>query len=126
MVSPSSVSARWLGARRGRWLVVVGWLLAAGVGGAYQGTLNDEVTTDNRLFLPDDAEATEARELIEQRFDGGDTAAALVVYHRSGGLTDEDRSTIADDGERFAQIDGVRDVSPGVGADGVGDDGRRR
>lgn len=123
MVSPSSVSARWLGARRGRWLVVVGWLLAASVGGAYQGTLNDEVTTDNRLFLPDDAEATEARELIEQRFDGGDTAAALVVYHRSGGLTDEDRSTIADDGERFAQIDGVRDVSPGVGADVVGDDG---
>lgn len=123
IVSPSSVSARWLGTRRRRWIAVAGWLVAAAIGGAYQGPLNEEVTTDNRLFLPDDVEATQARELVEKRFAGGDTTAALVVYHRAGGLTGTDRARIAADGERLGQLEGVRDATPAAEPDGISSDG---
>src|SRR4051794_24920102 len=89
----------------------------------YQGPLNEEVTSDNRLFLPDDAEATEARHVVEADFPGGDTTAALVVYHRPGGLKASDRESIRDQGRQLAAVAGVRRVQVPTEPASVSEDG---
>ena len=52
--------------------------------------------TSRRSFLPGDAESTTALEVTE-RLQGGETAPTVIVYRRDGGLTAEDRRTIASD-----------------------------
>jgi RND superfamily putative drug exporter len=94
--------ARLVTGRRSKWLVVAVWLLLTVPFGVLGGQLAD--ATDNRTesFLPAEAESTEALRVQEQRFRGGETVTALIVYRRVGGLTDADRAEIAADAERAA------------------------
>ena len=94
--------ARIVTGRRSKWLVVLAWILLTVPFGALGSKLAD--ATDNRTesFLPADAESTEALRVQEQRFPGGETVTGLIVYRRTGGLTDADRAEIAADAERAA------------------------
>ena len=89
--------------RRAKWIVAVVWLVvifmgvnAAGLPAKYTDAEKNESTS----FLPGDAESTKALEAVEE-LQGGETAAAVVVYQRDGGLTAADRAVIAEDRENF-------------------------
>jgi len=88
--------------RRVKWIVAAFWLVvfmgvnAAGLPAKYTDAQENESTS----FLPGDAESTKALKAVED-LQGGETAAAVVVYRRDGGLTDADRQTIAKNREEF-------------------------
>jgi RND superfamily putative drug exporter len=66
---------------------------------------SDAEDNESASFLPGDAESTKALSATE-RLQGGELAPAVVVYHRDGRLTAEDRRTIAAD---RAELNGLRE-----------------
>ncbi len=98
--------AGWASGRRTKWYVVGFWVLLLAVS-----TLPGQLTevTEDRIssFLPDDSEAIVADKVIEERFPGGQTTSSVIVYHRDGGLTDEDQQTIATEAEEVAGVEFV-------------------
>ena len=88
--------------RRVKWLVAAFWLVvfmgvnAAGLPAKYTDAQENESTS----FLPGDAESTKALQAVEE-LQGGENAAAVVVYRRDGGLTDADRQVIEEDRRTF-------------------------
>ena len=79
--------ARFVTGRRTKFLVPVLWLLLVAVMAPLGGKLQDEVTDDTESFLPESAESTEVVRLLGDRFENGQTANAIVIYRREGGLT---------------------------------------
>jgi RND superfamily putative drug exporter len=63
---------------------------------------NNEAST----WLPGSAESTKVVEELEKTVNPNDIPT-LVVYHRDGGLTDEDFAAIEEQAQEIAQIDGV-------------------
>jgi RND superfamily putative drug exporter len=98
--------ARWASGRRTKWYVVGFWVLLLAVS-----TLPGQLTevTEDRIssFLPDDSDAIVADKVIQERFPGGQTTSSVIVYHREGGLTDEDQQTIASEAEEVAGVEFV-------------------
>ena len=96
--------ARWASGRRTKWWVVGFWVFLLAIS-----TLPGQLTevTEDRIssFLPDDADAIVADKVIEERFPGGQTTTSVIVYHRDGGLTDEDQATIASEAEEVAGLE---------------------
>ena len=88
--------------RRVKWIVALVWLLvfmgvnAAGLPAKY----TDAQQNESSSFLPGDAESTKALAAVEE-LQGGENAAAVVVYRRDGGLTAADREVIAEDRSNF-------------------------
>jgi RND superfamily putative drug exporter len=88
--------------RRAKWLVAAAWLAvflgvnASGLPAKYTDAQENESTS----FLPGDAESTKALKAVEE-IQGGETAAAVVVYRRDGGLTAADQQVIAEDRRNF-------------------------
>jgi RND superfamily putative drug exporter len=78
-----------------RYFLVVGWLVAAALFGAFAPSLSQAGSADETSFLPHDAESLTARQVIADGFPN-DTApaVALIVFSRQGGLTDADRAAI--------------------------------
>lgn len=75
---------------RGKWVVIVAWVLLAAVLIPLAPSLSDVVTNDSTTFLPDDAESTDVQTLIDERFPSSTTPAILVFYSEDG-LTEEQR-----------------------------------
>lgn len=91
---------RWLFAlpagRRAKWVVLGGWLIILAAALPFAGKLF-EVTNDNAdTYLPGSAESTEALKLQEE-FSRGESEAAVVVYERGSGITQADRTLVAQD-----------------------------
>ncbi len=88
--------------RRVKWIVALAWLLVfMGVNGAgLPAKYTDAQQNESTSFLPGDAESTKALQAVEE-IQGGETAAAVVVYRRDGGLTAADRQVIAEDRRNF-------------------------
>lgn len=102
------------GSRRSLWVAVVvalGWVALAGVLGPLTGRLSEVQTNDNASFLPADAEATEAREWT-QRFNDTEVTPAIVVYERSGGLTQDDLAIIQQHSQEFGELPDVATPLP--------------
>lgn len=78
--------------RLGRWAVILLWIAALGAVMTLAPALSDVSEQDSGNFLPDDAEATRARELASERF-ASDETPAFIVFHRADGLTDDDRAS---------------------------------
>ncbi|MBI3685894.1 MAG: MMPL family transporter [Actinobacteria bacterium] len=83
--------------------IVVGWFVILAVAGSFGGKLNEVQKNDNASFLPASAEATRAQSVIT-KFVERETAPAIVVYQRAGGLTDGDRAKVVADAARFAAV----------------------
>ncbi len=78
-----------------RFGLVAGWVIAAIGFGILGPSLASVGSADETSFLPRDAESLAARQVIAQSFPS--TAApsvALIVFSKTGGLTDADRSAI--------------------------------
>ena len=95
---------------RAKWVVIAAWLVAALALGPLQPRLQEATVNDPAAFLPAEAESTRVLELLGDRFASGRTAAALVVYRNTDGLTAADEKAIAADVAAFDEVPGSRGV----------------
>jgi RND superfamily putative drug exporter len=93
--------------RRLVWLLIAGWLVVAGALSPLQTKLPGVENNDNAAFLPAGAESTEVGRVLRDRFPGGQSVPALLVYQRPGGLAGSDWTAIADDARRAGQVAGA-------------------
>lgn len=91
--------------RRGKWVIFLVWVGAIFVivAADLPGRFTDAEQNDSTSFLPGDAESTRALEITE-RLNDAETAPTVVVYHRDGGLTAQDRAAIARDTAQLNRI----------------------
>jgi RND superfamily putative drug exporter len=87
--------------RRGKWVILVIWILAAGVMSPLGSKLSDVTTDDTESFLPSSAESTEVVRTLDHEFPSKETALALVVYQNKDGLTPADFAKIRTDAQRI-------------------------
>jgi putative drug exporter of the RND superfamily len=86
--------------------LAVFWLLFGLAGGSYQGKLSQVQKNDNAAYLPATAESTKVDKASE-RFSSVQSVPGFIVYQRTGGLTDADKTKIAADATTFRSISGV-------------------
>jgi putative drug exporter of the RND superfamily len=95
--------------RRGKWIVVVFWVVVLVVAGPLAGKLTGVQKNDAVEWLPQSAESTKVFKLSEQ-FGTDDEAPAVVVYERPGGITPADLAAATADKATFTKITGVVDA----------------
>ncbi|MFB7915482.1 MMPL family transporter [Streptomyces sp. NPDC056061] len=91
------------GGRRGKWLVLAAWLIAAMALGALAGKLGEVQDTSANAFLPRGAESAQVNTELE-KFRTDDLLPAVAVYSTEGALTDEVRQKVDADRTAFAEI----------------------
>jgi uncharacterized membrane protein YdfJ with MMPL/SSD domain len=78
-----------------RFVLVAGWVVGAVAFGLLGPSLSQVGSADETSFLPKSAESLAARQVIAEAFPNDSApSTALVVFSRSGGLTDADRAAI--------------------------------
>jgi RND superfamily putative drug exporter len=90
--------------RRAKWIVLLLWLVPVLALGGFSGKLNGAEKNDPSNFTPSGAESTAVSHLETTVFPGGHESTAIVVYHRSSGLSVADRVRVQDD---FAYFSGA-------------------
>ncbi|MCO5178081.1 MAG: MMPL family transporter [Thermomicrobiales bacterium] len=73
--------------RRGKWVVLLIWIVVAGAIISMSPMLSDISTNDRLRFLPADAESTRAAEMVRDAYPQS-TTPAIIVFHAPDGLTD--------------------------------------
>src|SRR5579871_5995219 len=86
--------------------IVGGWLLLAAVAAPFAMRLSSLQKNDLADFLPSTAEATRVLKL-EAGFQNARVVPAVIVFERSGPITDADRSTVAAQTSRLSGLKGV-------------------
>src|SRR3712207_6056691 len=94
-------------------LVILGWVIAAVVFGSIGAGLADKTEDDFASFLPEGAESAEVQELLADRFGNGEALSGLIVYHRDGGLNEQDQGRIQSDAQA------IEDAIPVVGSPAI-------
>jgi RND superfamily putative drug exporter len=111
--------ARAVSGRRSKWVVIAIWIgLLVALAPASM-TLS-EVTTDETATadsLPEDSQSARLAETIGDRFPGGESLLALVVYSREGRLSPTDQAIVLRDAEEIRRVEGVGRVQPPFGPD---------
>lgn len=94
--------------RRSKWIVLALWIVVLVGGATLAGKLTGVQDNDAESWLPGNAESTKAFS-ESAAFTSTTAIPAVVVYERSGGLTDADRAKAEADAEEFAgfpELDG--------------------
>ncbi|WP_210650298.1 MMPL family transporter [Nocardioides sp. SYSU D00065] len=91
-----------------KWIVLAAALVLTGVMGGFSTQLTEVQDNEASSWLPESAESTKVLEALSETVDPNDIPT-LVVYHREGGLTDDDLAAMEADGEEIAALDGVTD-----------------
>ncbi|CAH0190179.1 MULTISPECIES: MMPL family transporter [unclassified Microbacterium] len=95
-------------------LLIIAWLVAAGMGGPLFGKVSEVSSNDQTSYLPTSAEATEVQNLLGE-FNDSDAIPAVVVFVGDGALDDDQLSAIDSAIENAPDVDGVSaEVSPGL------------
>ncbi|MER8187697.1 MMPL family transporter [Kitasatospora sp. NPDC094015] len=118
-MSPTGRLAALPCGRRSKWIVLGLWVILLVVAGPLAGKLTDAEDNEASSWLPGSAESTQV--LVEQRtFQPVDTAQAVVVYERPGGVSAADQAKAARDAASFATLPHVagRVIGPQLSADG--------
>ncbi|WP_405010562.1 MMPL family transporter [Kitasatospora sp. NBC_01539] len=118
-MSPSAKIAALPCGRRAKWFVLAFWLVLLVVAVPLAGKLADVEDNEASSWLPGNAESTQVLE-AQRGFFPVDTAQAVVVYERDGGITAADRAVAVRDAAAFADAPHVAGVvvGPQVSADG--------
>jgi RND superfamily putative drug exporter len=97
----------WLPSRKvNAWIVLVFWLVVAGVSMGPAGKLTQAQENDNAAWLPTGAESTEVLERMAA-FQSPDEIPALVVFERDGGVTRDDSAAVAAMTEEMSTLEDV-------------------
>jgi RND superfamily putative drug exporter len=80
--------------RKARFVVLAIWIVIVAGIGSLAPKLDNAEKNDSSSFLPGSAESSKVIKAIRQ-YPGGETAAAVILYHRSGGLSAHDLALIA-------------------------------
>ncbi|WP_202512014.1 MMPL family transporter [Streptomyces sp. SID3343] len=92
--------------RRSKWVVLVLWVILLAVAMPLSSKLTDAQNNEVSSWLPANAESTKV--INEQKAFRPDTSVpAVIVYERASGLSDADRSAIADDITKFRTAEGI-------------------
>ncbi|AQU68802.1 MMPL family transporter [Streptomyces niveus] len=83
------------------WAVVGLWVVVIAVAAMFAGKLSDVSRDEAVDYLPASADSTHV-EKVRQELPGGETTDLIVVYHRDGGLTADDRTTAEEQLARVA------------------------
>jgi RND superfamily putative drug exporter len=89
-----------------KWVVLVVAVVITGFMGMFSAKLADVQNNEASSWLPESAESTRVLEDLSESVDPNDIPT-LVVYHRDGGLTDDDLAQMEADGPEIAELDGV-------------------
>lgn len=100
--------ANFVTGRRGKWLVLVAWLIAVFALMPLGSKLSDATQDETAAFLPQSSESKEVVDILNRDFDAGETSVGLIVYERQGGLTATDKRLIA---EQAAEIQGSNNIN---------------
>jgi RND superfamily putative drug exporter len=102
--------------RRGKWVVLVLWLIAVFAVFPLGSKLTDETTDSTESFLPASAESTEVVKRLEHDFPQGETDTGIVVYKNADGLTPADKQKILADAKAIqaAGPDKIHLVEPPI------------
>ncbi|MBY9077723.1 MMPL family transporter [Paenibacillus sp. HN-1] len=84
---------QWLSGRTGKWVMLLVWIIIVGVLNAVWPAVNSQVD-NNAANLPDSAASVQAAAVAEREFPSDDGVPALLVWHREGGMKDEDLAHI--------------------------------
>ncbi|MEA2221298.1 MAG: putative drug exporter of the superfamily [Solirubrobacteraceae bacterium] len=90
--------------RRSRWAVLVAWLALMAVAAPLTMKLNAEKVDQTTSLLPANSVSAEVTKTLAKRFKGGSGRPAILLYHRSGGLTEADKARIARDASEAAKV----------------------
>ncbi len=96
-------------------LVILVWLVVAGVGGPVFGKISEVATNDQTSFLPASADATKVQERAAD-FRQASGAPAIVVLDRDGGLTPDDLAAARRIADTIGERDDVQGTSPVIRA----------
>src|SRR3954463_6426933 len=93
------------GRPRAKWVVFAAWVLVVFASFALNlpGKFADAEQNESTSFLPGDAESTKALQQTE-KLTRGEQAPLVVVYRRTGGLTQADLTRIAADRAAFNRL----------------------
>jgi putative drug exporter of the RND superfamily len=80
--------------RIARFVILGVWILVAAFIGSLAGKLDNAEKNESSSFLPGSAESSKVIKDIK-RYPGGETASAVILYKRAGGLTRRDLAQIA-------------------------------
>src|SRR3954468_4741808 len=89
-------------------LLILGWLVAASIGGPYFGRVDEVSSNDATSYLPASADATRVQQRLAS-FTGGDSVPAVLVFVADRGrLTDAQLGSVRDSIEEAGRVAGVR------------------
>src|SRR5690242_4849464 len=89
-----------------KWIVLAAWLVILGVSGGFAQKLTDVQDNEASSWLPSSAETTRALEGLRP-FQDPNAIPTVVVYHRSGGLSQQDLQAISSQLPKIQAMDGV-------------------
>jgi RND superfamily putative drug exporter len=108
-------------ARRRSWarvllpaVLIVAWLVGAGLGGPLFGRIDEVSSNDRTAYLPESADATQVQKLLGE-FTDSDSVPAVAVFVASHALTDSEADALTEAVADAGAVDGVgADASPAI------------
>ncbi|GAA4527543.1 efflux RND transporter permease subunit [Brachybacterium paraconglomeratum] len=98
-------------------LLILGWLVAAGIGGPYFGRVDEVSSNDRTAYLPETADATQVS-LVSSDFLGADSLPAIVVITSDAEIDDQMSAELEKAGSDLAQMEGITgEISPVIVAE---------
>lgn len=95
-------------------LLILGWVVAAGIGGPYFGRVDEVSSNDQAAYLPDSADATAVSERAAD-FTGSESIPAIIVITSPEELDEEATAAVDETTEALAEIDVVSgEISPAI------------
>ncbi len=94
-------------------VLVVTWLVVAGIGGPYFGRVSEVSSNDQTTFLPESADATRVQHVLGE-LTGSDAVPAIAVFVADGALSRAQLDQIGQQVSGLTEIEGVEAPSPAL------------
>lgn len=80
---------KWVAGSKTKWITLLVWVALVGVLTMLWPSVNSQVA-NNASNLPEDSQSVRASVVAEREFPAGSGVPALLVWHRDGGIAEED------------------------------------
>ena len=96
--------ARAVTGRTARWLLLVLWIVLAGVAGSAGSKLSSVENNQAQTWLPAGAQSLRALNVATEHFGSADVSDAVIVYTRPAGLTAADKTAVRADAASLSRF----------------------